>query len=103
MGIFIAFSVLISLKITNSYIAAVLPMIIFILTRTVELPILMSPHHIYSGSNYIIHILAPDNKDNFSPIAMIYPFVFTGIVLIILSFISYFVIKRKYELSSDLR
>lgn len=103
MGIFTAFSVFISLILTNSYIATVLPMIIYVLTSAVDLPILINPHRIYSGNNYIIHILARSNEDNFSPLAMLYPFIFAAMLLTVLSFASFSVIAKKYEANSDLR
>lgn len=107
MGIFTAGSVMISVKITNSYIATVCPMILYLLvTNTLSLlnaPIWLNPYNVLSGNAYLISVFSPNSKENFSVISMLYPFIYTAIFIIIFVSAAHFWIKHKYEKSSDLR
>lgn len=101
MGIFSALATMLSVKITNVYAAIVSPMILYLLVTNLfsifKVPFLLNPYNIYDGSNNILRVLSPGNGENFTVISMLYPFIYTVAVLVIISVISYFWIRQKYE------
>lgn len=112
MGLFSASATVVSVFFTNSYIATVSSMVLYSLSinllrifeRTFVL--LTSPFNVLSMLNYVIQAFNPnfDPKidKNFSVISMLYPYIYTAVLLIVLIFAAHFLIKRKYESKSDL-
>ena len=107
VGIFSALAVLVSVIITNSYIATVSPMILYIFITNfmnfLNIPRIANPYYIFSGGHYVFSDLTPNSADNFSIISMAYPFVYALCVVAIIAMAALFGINRKYEKNSDLR
>lgn len=101
MGIFSALATMLSVKITNVYSVIVSSMILYLLVTNLlsifKAPFMLNPYNIFDGSNNIIRVLSPGNEENFTVISMLYPFIYTVIVLAIISIISYFWIRKKCE------
>lgn len=101
MGIFSALATMLSVKITNVYSVIVSSMILYLLVTNLltifKVPFILNPYNIFDGLNNVIHVLSPDNEENFTVISMLYPFIYTVIVLVIISVVSCFWIRKKCE------
>ena len=111
MGIFSAMAAVFSIWISNSYVAIVFPVflnsvIMNILTPLLKIPFVLVPKQVYLHYVYLAKIFDPDlnrSENNFTVISMLYPFIYTLIILALLAVLSYFWIIRKYRSSSDMR
>lgn len=109
IGIFSAASAMISIKLTNSYIAAVTPLVLAMVIsnfmEALHFPKIIIPQRVYDTNTWLSKFFDPelDLSRNFSVISMAYPFIYTVAVLVILSVISYFWIEKKQEKSLDIR
>lgn len=106
MGLFSSLATLLSIKLTDSNIAIVMPMILYIIVTNVmsllPIPRLLNPYHVYSQSGTIYRTFFPDSPDNFSVVSMIYPLIYTSVLLGIFALAAYFMIKSKYEKYNDI-
>lgn len=111
MGLFSALATMFSVVITNSYITIIMPLVLyeisFALCKILSAPMLSHPQYVFSGSNTVFRMLHPSReleaKSNFSVISMLYPLIYLAVCLAIITIISHFLIKRKYEKNSDIR
>lgn len=106
MGLFSAFAAMFSITLTDSNIAVVMPMILYIFVTNImsilQLPKLLNPYNVYSQSSIVHRIFFPESTSNFSVISMIYPLIYTAVILILFTVISHFMIIRKYEKYNDI-
>ncbi len=106
MGLFSALATLLSIKLTDSNIAVVMPMILYIIVTNVvsmlPIPRLLNPYHVYSQSNTVYRTFFPGAAENYSFISMIYPLIYTIVLLSVFVLTAYFMIKRKYEKYNDI-
>lgn len=108
-GVLSAASAMISIKLTNSYIAIVTPLILGMmlpsLMKAVHIPDIINPDEVFSTGTWLSKYFDPDLdlNHNFSVISMAYPFIYTIAVLIVLTVISHFWIKKKQEKIIDIR
>lgn len=111
MGLFSALATMLSTVLTNSYITIIMPLVLYEIISTLcsvlHAPMLSHPYYVFSGSNTVFRILHPsrelDAESNFSVISMLYPLIYLAVCLAIITIISHFLIKRKYENNSDIR
>lgn len=110
MGIFAAIAAAASIWISNSYVAIVFPVFLYVVINDilvfVNVPGVILPVNVYRHTVYLSKMFDPDLKlseNNFTVISMLYPFIYTLMVLVLLVVLSYFWIRRKYRSSSDLR
>lgn len=110
MGIYSTMAAAVSIWLANSYVAIVFPMVLHIaitnILKALTMPGIIVPQNVYRHSVYLSKIFDPDlnlSENNFSVISMIYPFIYTLIILAMLAVLSYFWINRKYEKNSDFR
>ncbi len=110
MGVFTAMAAVASIKLTNSYVAITFPIALHItitnILTALNVPGIIVPSNVYRHSVYLSKMFDPDlnlSENNFSMISMLYPFIYTVIILAALAVLSYFLLKQKYEKSSDLR
>lgn len=106
MGVFSAMSTVISVQLTDPYTTVVLPMVLYIVITNIcgilNVPTVLNPYQIYSHRAYLQLTFFPYSAYNFSVIAMLYPLIYTILLLIIFIIITYFLIKRKYENYNDI-
>lgn len=106
MGLFSALSTLLSIKLTDSNIAVIMPMILYIIITNVmsllSVPKLLNPYHIYSQSGTVYRTFFPNGAESFSIISMLYPLIYTAVLLSVFVIAAYFMIKRKYEKYNDI-
>ncbi len=106
MGLFSALATLLSIKLTDSNIAVVMPMILYIIVTNVmsmlSIPRLLNPYHVYSQSGTVYRTFFPGRSENYSFISMIYPLIYTIMLLGVFVIAAYFMIKRKYEKYNDI-
>ncbi len=108
-GLFSALSVMISIIITNSYITLVMPLLLFeVITNILSFlkaPLILNPYYIYvhgsQWSQYFNNDI--DVLNNFSVMDLMYPFIYAAFFTVLITIVSHFLIKRKYECNSDLR
>ncbi len=111
MGLFSALATMLSAVFTNSYITIIMPLVLYEIISTLcsilHAPLLSHPYYVFSGSNTVFRILHPlcelEAESNFSVISMLYPLVYLAVCLTIITIISHFLIKQKYEKNSDIR
>ena len=109
IGIFSAMSAMLSIKLTNQYIAIVMPLILGMVMgsfmEAIRIPYILIPSRIFSQNTWLSKYFDSelDLNYNFSLISMIYPFIYTIAILTILAVISYFWINNKQEKSLDIR
>lgn len=111
MGLFSALATMFSTVITNSYITVIMPLLIYEISSTLSnilsAPMLLHPHYVFGANNTVIRLLYPSRditaENNFTVVSMLYPAVYLMICLMIITIISYFLIKHKYEKNSDIR
>lgn len=109
IGVFSAASAMISIKLTNSYIAVVTPLILAMILSSfmeaIHIPYIVIPNRVFSTSTWLSKFFDPDLdlNHNFSVISMAYPFIYTIAVLVVLAVISCFWIEKKQEKSIDIR
>lgn len=106
MGLFSSLATLLSIKLTDSNIAVVMPMILYIIVTNImsllPIPRLLNPYHVYSQSGTVYRTFFPGKSDNFSVVTMIYPLIYTAVLIGIFALAAYFMIKRKYEKYNDI-
>lgn len=106
MGLFSAFATLLSIKLTDSNIAVVMPMILYITVTNIMsyLPIsnLLNPYHVYSQSGTVYRTLFPGSTDGFSVVSMLYPLIYTVVILFVFTVIAHYMIIQKYEKYNDI-
>lgn len=106
MGVFSSLAALLSIKLTDSNIAVVMPMILYIIITNVmswmNIPRLLNPYHVYSQSGTVYRTFFPDRTENFSVISMMYPLIYTVVLLSVFVLAAHFMIKRKYEKYNDI-
>lgn len=106
MGLFSAFATLLSIKLTDSNISVVTPMILYIFVTNImslfPFPKLLNPYHVFSQSGTVFRTFFPESTSNFSVISMIYPLIYTAVILFLFTVISHFMIIRKYEKYNDI-
>ncbi len=106
MGLFSALATLLSIRLTDSHIAVVMPMILYItitnLMSWISVSRLLNPYHVYSQSGTVYRTLFPGGTDNFSVISMLYPLVYTAALLGVFVLAAHVMIKRKYEKYNDI-
>ena len=106
MGLFSAFATLLSIKLTDSNIAVVMPMILYITVTNImsylPVPKLLNPYHVYSQSGTVYRTLFPDSTDGFSVVSMLYPLIYTVVILFLFTVIAHFMIIQKYEKYNDI-
>ncbi len=110
MGIYSAMAAAVSICFANSYVAMVSPMALHVLITNIltvlAVPGVIFPKHVYRHSVYLSKMFDPDlnlSENNFSIFSMLYPFIYTLIILAVLVVISFFGIKQKNEKNSDFR
>lgn len=111
MGLHSAMATMLSAVITNSYITIMMPLLIYeftlMLSNILPTPILLVPYNVFNSVNVVIGCLHPSRKitaeNNFTVISMLYPFIYLLVCLTIITIITHFLIKQKYEKSSDIR
>ncbi len=111
MGLFSALATMLSTVITNSYITAIMPLLIYEIISTMSnilsAPMLLHPHYVFSASNTVMRLLYPSREitaeNNFTIVSMLYPVIYLLICLTVITIISYILIKHKYEKNSDIR
>lgn len=110
MGIYSAMAAAVSIWFANSYVAMVFPMALHVLITNIltalEVPGVIIPKHVYRHSVYLSKMFDPDldlSENNFSVFSMLYPFIYTLIILAALAVISFWGIKQKNEKNSDFR
>ncbi len=100
VGVFSAGAVLISVLITNQYIAVVSSMVLYTVLSNVFTilhgPRLLNVWFVFGVVSFINEI-EEQVTENFSVVSMLYPFIFAAVMLMIFITASYFLIKRKYE------
>ena len=106
MGLFSSLATLLSIKLTDSNIAVVMPMILYIIVTNVmsllSIPRLLNPYHIYSQSGTVYRTFFPGGTESFSVISMLYPLIYTAVLLGVFVLAAYFMIKQKYEKYNDI-
>ena len=106
MGLFSSLATLLSIKLTDSNIAVVMPMILYIIVTNVmsllSIPRLLNPYHVYSQSGTVYRTFFPGGTEGFSIISMLYPLIYTAVLLGVFVLAAYFMIKRKYEKYNDI-
>lgn len=111
MGLFSAVAAMISTIITNPYITVIMPLltyeIITTLNRILSVPVLLDPYYVFNAGNTVMLKLHPSleitAENNFSAASMLYPIIYLFVCLTVITIISHFLIKRKYEKNSDIR
>lgn len=111
MGLFSALAAMLSAIFTNSYITIIMPLLMYEIIATLgsvlSAPLLLIPNYVFSPSVTVIMLLHPSRKitaeNNFTVISMLYPLIYLFVCLTIITIISHFLIKRKYEKNSDIR
>ena len=111
MGIFSTMAAVFSIWISNSYVAIVFPVFLYVVIPSIfwslfKLPRVIIPSEVYQLGTYLSKEFDPDLKlseNNFSVISMLYPFIYTLIILAALAVLSFFLVRRKYRSGSDLR
>lgn len=107
MGTMSAFAALISVWLTNPYIAMVSPPVmlelIWILATILHLPALAQPKIAFSMLNHPYQILVHESGMGVSVISTLYPFIYTFICLVIIIFLAFILIERKYAANSGTR
>lgn len=107
MGIMSAFAALVSVWLTNPYIAMVSPPVIleliWILATILHLPALAQPKIAFSLLNHPYQLLVHESGRGSSVITTLYPFIYTIVCLVIIIFLAYVLIKRKYAANSGTR
>lgn len=110
MGIYSAMAATVSIWFANSYVAMASPMALHILITNIltvlAVPGVIIPENVYRHSVYLSKMFDPDlnlSENNFSVFSMLYPFIYTLIILTALVVISFFGIKQKNEKNSDFR
>lgn len=107
MGIMSAFAALVSVWLTNPYIAMVSPPVIleliWILATILHLPALAQPKIAFSLLNHPYQLLVHESGRGSSVITTLYPFIYTIVCLAIIIFLAYVLIKRKYAANSGTR
>ena len=106
MGLFSSFATLLSIKLTDANIAVVMPMILYIIITNImsylPIPKLLNPYHVYSQANTVYRTFFPGSTDSFSVISMLYPLIYTAVIMILFTVIAHFMIKQKYETYNDI-
>ena len=107
MGTMSAFAALISVWLTNPYIAMVSPPVmlelIWILATIFHLPALAQPKIAFSMLNHPYQLLVHESGRGVSVISTLYPFIYTFICLVIIIFLAFILIERKYAANSGTR
>lgn len=111
MGLFSALATMLSAIFTNSYITVIIPLLMYEIISTLfgvlSVPLLLNPHYVFGNGVTVIMLLHPSRditaENNFSVISMLYPLIYLAVCLTIITIVSYFLIKRKYEKNSDIR
>lgn len=110
MGIYSAMAATVSIWFANSYVAMVSPMALHVLLTNIltvlAVPGVIIPKNVYRQGVYLSKMFDPDldlNENNFSVFSMLYPFIYTIIILAMLFVISFFGVKQKNEKNSDFR
>ena len=107
MGTMSTFAALVSVWLTNPYIAMVSPVVLIelfqILLGLFHLPVLGDPRIAFSMLNHPYQLLVHESGMGLSVISTLYPFIYTLICLVIIIFLAFVLIKRKYAVNSNLR
>lgn len=111
MGLFSALATMLSTMLTNSYITVIMPLLAYEIISTLcgilSAPLLLHPHYVFSAGVTVIMLLHPSREitaeNNFSVISMLYPLIYLLICLTVITIITHFLIKLKYEKNSDIR
>ncbi len=111
MGLFSALATMFSVVITNAYITIIMPLVLYeitsVLCNILSAPLLSHPHYVFGSGNTVIRLLYPSREitaeNNFTVISMLYPLIYLAVCLAIITIVSHFLIKRKYENNSDIR
>lgn len=106
-GVMSAFAALVSVWLTNPYIAAVSPIVLSrlfeILVKIFHLPEITKPRTAFSIMNAPYRILVDKSGMGSSVISTLFPYIYTIVCLTIIVFLAYILIERKYAVSSDFR
>lgn len=109
MGLFSALSTMLSVKLTDPYIAVVMPMVLYIVITNIcgiiNLPTAVNPYYIYSPSDMLNRSFFSHSSNycpKFSVFAALYPMIFSVIFLLLFTVIVNFWIKKKYESCNDI-
>ncbi len=107
MGTMSAFAALVSVGLTNPYTAMVSPIVLIELFQIIiglfHLPALVDPRIAFSMMNVPYQILVDESGRGSSVISTLYPFIYTFVCLVIIIFLAFVLIERKYAVNSDLR
>lgn len=107
MGTMSAFAALVSVWLTNPYIAIVSPPVlielIWILATILHLPALAQPRIAFSLLNNPYQLLVHESGMGVSVISTLYPFIYTFVCLVIIIFFAFILIDRKYAANSGTR
>lgn len=106
-GTMSAFAALVSVWLTNPYIAMVSPIV---LTKLFEIPVkifhlpaLAVPRMAFHMMNAPYQILVDKSGMGASVISTLYPYIYTFVCLTVIIFLAHVLIKRKYAVNSDFR
>lgn len=106
-GILSAFAALVSVWLTNPYIAMVSPIVLTKLfelaVKIFHLPALAEPRIAFHMMNTPYQILVDKSGMGSSVISTLFPYIYTIVCLAIIIFLAYILIGRKYAVNSDFR
>ncbi len=105
MGTFSAFAALVSVWVTNPYIAMVTPLVIlelvWIIAGIIPLPVFIMPKFAFSQTNAPYTQFGDPTGAGMNLFSTLYPFIYSAVCLVIIIVTAYFLIERKYARSSD--
>lgn len=107
MGTMSTFAALVSVWLANPYIAMVSPIVLIELFQIpigiFHLPALGDPRIAFHMMNVPHQILVDESGMGSSVISTLYPFIYTVVCLVVIIFLAFVLIERKYAVNSDLR
>ena len=107
MGTMSSFGALLSVWLTNPYIAMVSPIVLIKLFEIpvllFHLPPLIEPRVAFSLMNHPYHILIDETGQGVHIISTLFPYFYAFVCLTVIIFLAYIFIERKYAANSDAR
>ena len=107
MGTMSTFAALVSVWLANPYIAMVSPIVLIELFQIpiglFHLPALVDPRIAFNMMNVPYQILVHESGMGSSVISTLYPFIYTVVCLVIIIFLAFILIERKYAANSGTR
>ncbi len=101
MGTFSAFAALVSVCVTNPYIAMVTPLVILEFMWIIPFPIFLTPKFAFSQTNSPYIQFGDPAGAGMNLFSTLYPFIYSAVCLAVIIVTAYFLIERKYAVNSD--